>query len=224
MIKIFKGVIFDLDGTLIDSMTVWEDVDRRFLAGYGCIATREISDTVKTMSIRDSADFFIERFSLPATPEQVVTQIEKLVEDEYFTSIPAKPRAAELLEALTADGIRLCIATATYRRLAVAICERLGFSRYIDFLLTCSEVGESKTSPAIFHTCAEKMALAQSTVAVVEDSLHSVKTAVNAGFFTVAVYDEFSSPDWEEIKRTANAAVTDLGSLAKIITGKDAAI
>lgn len=209
-----------MDGTLIDSMAVWEDIDKRLLAEYGFQATREISDKVKTMSIRKAAEFFIAHFGIPDSADYIMERIEHLVEDEYRLRIPEKPHALELISTLRESGLRLCIATATYKSLAGIVCDRLGFTPYLDFILTCSEVGESKNSPAIFNSCADRLGIPKAELAVAEDSLHSVKTASAAGYYTIAVYDEFSDAEWEETSATANASVQKLSQLEDILLGR----
>lgn len=206
-----------MDGTLIESMYVWEDVDKRFLAEYGIQATRQISDTVKTMSIQKAADYFVDTFNIPDSAEYVINRIEKLVEDEYRQLIPAKPYAMELIKSLHKSGHKLCIATATYRNLADMVCDRLGFTPYLDFILTCSDVGESKSSPAIFNVCTEKMDISKDKIVVIEDSLHSIKTARKAGYYTIAVYDHFSDSEWDEISKSANLTVQNLRQLEDIL-------
>ena len=110
-----KSIIFDLDGTLIDSMQVWYDVDRNFLLENGVEnPPREVSEKVKRMTVEQSSAFFIEQFNLKCSQEYVINRIEELVRFEYEERIPLKPYAVELLDFLDERGIPYGIATATY--------------------------------------------------------------------------------------------------------------
>ena len=127
-----KGIIFDLDGTLIDSMKVWFDVDRKLLRENGITTPSEsVSEQVRTMSIEQSSRFFIEELGLKLTQEQIIARIEELVRIEYEQNIPLKPHVEEILGHLDEKGIPYGIATATYKSLAEAVLKRLGiFERF----------------------------------------------------------------------------------------------
>ncbi len=213
-----KGIIFDLDGTLIDSMQIWYDIDRRFLLENGVEnPPREISDKVKRMTVEQAADFFIEQFSLKCTQEYVIKRIEELVRIEYEEKIPLKPYAMELLDNLDNKGIPYGIATATYSSLARAVLERHGIYDRIKFLLTDAEYPRGKKFPDIFMGAAELLGTKPGETIVVEDSLHSVITAKNAGFITAAVYDEASAEDRTELEKKSDYYFTSLKEMTGVL-------
>ncbi|MBO5344159.1 MAG: HAD family phosphatase [Ruminococcus sp.] len=213
-----KGIIFDLDGTLIDSMQIWYDIDRRFLMENGVEnPPREISDKVKRMTVEQAADFFIEQFSLKCTQEYVIKRIEELVRIEYEEKIPLKPYAMELLDNLDNKGIPYGIATATYSSLARAVLERHGIYDRIKFLLTDAEYPRGKKFPDIFMGAAELLGTKPGETIVVEDSLHSVITAKNAGFITAAVYDEASAEDRTELEKNSDYYFTSLKEMTGVL-------
>lgn len=213
-----KGIIFDLDGTLIDSMQIWYDIDRRFLLENGVEnPPREISDKVKRMTVEQTADFFIEQFSLKCTQEYVIKRIEELVRIEYEEKIPLKPYAMELLDNLDNKGIPYGIATATYSSLARAVLERHGIYDRIKFLLTDAEYPRGKKFPDIFMGAAELLGTKPGETIVVEDSLHSVITAKNAGFITAAVYDEASAEDRTELEKKSDYYFTSLKEMTGVL-------
>ncbi|MCM1133173.1 MAG: HAD family phosphatase [Ruminococcus flavefaciens] len=200
-----KSIIFDLDGTLIDSMKIWYQIDRRFLIENGVKnPPREISERMKKMTIDDSAELFISEFNLNLTKEYVIKRIEELVRTEYEENIPLKPNVSDLLDFLDSRNIRYCVATATYKSLAEAVLRRCGIISRFDFILTDEEYPRGKKFPDIFMGACERFGTLPSETLVAEDSLHSIETAKNAGFPVAAVYDESAEPDSGAIKRLAD--------------------
>lgn len=200
-----KSIIFDLDGTLIDSMKIWYQIDRQFLIENGVKnPPREISERMKKMTIDESAALFISEFNLNCTKKYVIRRIEELVRREYEEKIPLKPRVTDLLDFLDGKGIPYCIATATYKSLALAVLKRCGIADRFAFILTDEDYPRGKNFPDIFMGACGRFGTMPSETLVVEDSLHSIETAKNAGFPVVAVYDESAEPDSGRIKYLAD--------------------
>lgn len=213
----FKGIIFDLDGTLLDSMSVWENVDRMFLEENGINPPEGISDIVKKMTIEDSAMYFKNQFALKHSSEYIINRIEEMVSYQYENVIPLKNEAGETVENLKRNGYKMCVATATYNSLAERALKRLGLYDSFDFVMTCSDVGAGKDKPDIFLRAAEKMECSAGNTVVVEDSLHCIETSVDAGFFTIGIYDSVSCGDWDGICRISDAAVKNISEITEII-------
>lgn len=213
----FKGIIFDLDGTLLDSMACWENVDQCFLRENGIEPPKDISDIVKKMTINESAMYFKTRFSLKQSCEEIKDRVEEMVRERYFYTIPLKKGAHETVVKLKETGFKLCVATATYNKLAYAALERLDIMKYLDFVLTCSDVGYGKDSPEIFFKAAEMLNCTVHETLVVEDSLHCIETAENAGFRTIAVYDSVSKGEWKEICQKAWKNVNEISEIINIL-------
>lgn len=196
-----KGVIFDLDGTLIDSMNVWYDTDRRFLQENGVDnPPDDISDRVKKLTIDKAAELFIREFGLKCTVDYIIERIEEIVRNEYFYNIPLKSGVSEVMDFLDSRHIPYGVATVTYRSLAVAALVRLGIYDRLQFLLTSAEFPQGKKNPDMYLKCAEIMGLVPENVLIVEDSLHCIETAKTAGFITAGVYDGLSAGDCAGIK------------------------
>lgn len=213
-----KGIIFDLDGTLIDSMKVWFNVDRRLLRENGISTPSEsVSEQVRRMSIEQSSRFFIEELGLKLTQEQIISRIEELVRIEYEQNIPLKPYVNEILDYADSRGIPYGIATATYKSLAEAVLKRLGVYERFRFVLTDVDYPRGKRYPEIFLGAAERLGTLPEETLVVEDSLHCVETAVRAGFRTAAVYDEVSAAESDEIKQLADVYLDSLAELKNIL-------
>ena len=205
-----QGVIFDLDGTLLDSTGMWRQVDGRLMAHYGKEVPPDLSETVQRMSIEEFSQFFVEEFDLPVTPEQIAQQVADMVAEEYRDKLQLKPHVPEILDWLDQQDIPYGVATATYGELAEAALRRLHIWERLRFLLTEQDAGTPKTQPKIFQLAAQKLHLGRRQIAVVEDSLHALEGAKNGGFFTIGIADPENAPVWKEICATATVHIHDI--------------
>lgn len=202
-----KGAIFDLDGTLIDSMPFWDNLGIEYLRQKGCnlpMDTNEILKTLKTMSLAQSARYFKECFSLTGSEEDIIKEIIGLIESQYRLHIPLKASVVPFLDKLCRNNVKMCIATATDYDLAKAALDRLNVSKYFEFILTCTEAGAGKDDPGFFLKALKLLKTDKKETIVFEDALHAIKSAKAAGFFVAAVYDKSSEDEQQEIKLAAD--------------------
>jgi HAD superfamily hydrolase (TIGR01509 family) len=222
-LKHIRSVILDLDGTLLDSMPLWHEIDLIFLQENGIVPPDNISDIVGKMSITEWADYFIREFSMPCTPEYVIRRVEELAAQAYQESIPLKPCAASFLDFLDSRGLPYGIATATYKKQAWAALRRLGIAERMQFVLTGEEVPAGKSQPDIFLRAAALLCTAPEETLVVEDALHCVETASAAGFLTAGVYDaSVSTEDWEKMEKLCTVTGKNLDEIRQKMTGNTA--
>lgn len=199
-----KGAIFDLDGTLIDSMHFWDDLGAEYLRQKGIIPPNNINEVLKALSLEQSARYLKETYSITENEDEIKAEIINLIENQYRYSFPLKPYVATFLSRLYEKRVKMCIATATDRELATAALKRLGIAGYFDFILTCTEAGIGKNDPRFFLKALEMLKTPKSETIVFEDALHAIKSAKLAGLYVVAVYDKSSDGDKTEIKSAAD--------------------
>ena len=180
-----KGAIFDVDGTLLDSMPIWDDASERFLTGLGVKAEPGLSDIMFRMSLDEGAAYLKSAYGLDLSEQEIKDGILGVIRDFYFYQAQPKPGAGEFLAQMKAREIPMYIATSSNREHIRAAFERLGFYDYFDGMITCEEAGAGKSDPRIFLLAADRMGL----------EIHAIRTANRAGFVTVGVYDAASSSD-----------------------------
>ncbi len=203
-----RYAIFDMDGTLIDSMPYWRRLAHEYLNGKGIHSIPEdILEQIKPMTMIQSATLFIEYFALDMTPEALVDEMHQMMDDYYRNCIPLKPGVAEYLKGLHAQGVHLCVASATVLHLMEECLARLGVERYFEFLLSCETKGVGKSQPDIYLEAAERFGAPPEDIAVYEDALYAAKTAKDAGFYLVGVYDDSSQAHWERVEHIADETI-----------------
>jgi len=199
-----KGAIFDLDGTLLDSMYFWDDLGAEYLRQKGIAPPRNINEVLKTLSLEQSISYFKEVYFIRGSEDEIKKEIIGLIENQYRFKVPLKPSVIPFLGELYNNNVKMCIATATEYNLAIDAMERLNIAKYFKFILTCSEAGIGKDNPQFFLKALEMLNTSKYETIVFEDSLHAIKSAKSAGFFIAAVYDKSSEEDKEEIKSMAD--------------------
>lgn len=210
--------IFDMDGTLVDSMVYWQRLGREYLTAQGVTeGMEEVLECIKPMTMAESSALFIETFGLPGTPESVMVEMNAVMDGHYRSDIPLKPGAADYLAALKAKGTKLCVATATPEPLARACLKRLEVLEDFEFLLSCDAVGSGKDRPDVFLEAARRLGAAPAETAVFEDAMFALQTAKDAGFYTVGVWDASGDKHWDAMTALADETVRDWKAAADMI-------
>lgn len=207
----FKGVIFDCDGVLLDSMKMWETMAPRFVESFGLVPEPNLNNIVFSMSMEQGTEYICNKYPINVTPEEALQMLHRDIHDYYCESALAKEGAKELMEMLSAKGIKMNVATSSPNKLVAAALERNGMLKYVNKIFTTSEVGESKHSPLVFNLAAEDMGLTAKDVIVCEDSLYALKTAKAAGFTVIGVYDEYGEADQKGLEESSDLYVEHLG-------------
>lgn len=200
-----KYAIFDMDGTLIDSMVFWKNLATEYLTSKGILQIpADILEQIKPMTMSESAALFRREFGLTGDVE---AQMNEMMEDHYRNDIPLKPGAWEYLENLHRQGVRMCVASATAEHLMESCLTRLGVRQYFEFLLSCETVGAGKRSPLVYQESARRLGTVPGEIAVYEDALYAVQTAKAAGFHVVGVYDDSAADSWQAIEQESDEVI-----------------
>lgn len=200
-----KFAIFDMDGTLIDSMGFWKNLATEYLTSKGILQIpADILEQIKPMTMSESAALFRREFGLTGDVE---AEMNAMMEDHYRRDIPLKSGVREYLQNLHRQGVRMCVASATAEQLMEACLTRLDVRQYFEFLLSCETVGAGKSSPLVYREAARRLGAAPGEVAVYEDALYAVQTAKEALFHVVGVFDSGSSGNWKTIEKIADEII-----------------
>ena len=199
----FHAVIFDLDGTLIDSMGVWEEVPDQLVRRLGGEPCPGLANALRTRDLRGGAEKLIQIYGWELTAAQVLEEADRLLDETYSTAVPLKPGAGELVRQLHKKGVPLCIATASTEGQAVGAMRHFGLADCFSFVLSCTRYG-GKNRPDIFLEVARRFNLRPEEILLVEDSLYSVRTAHQAGFGTAGVADTSAETERAAMEQTCD--------------------
>lgn len=199
-----RACIFDVDGTLLDSMSVWDDIGERYLMSLGISAREGLHDVLNTMSLEQGAAYLKEEYQIDKPISQIVKEVLKIVSDFYRFEAPLKSGVKETLECLKLSGIRMVIATSGDKELVEAAMERNGVSQYFERIYTCTEVGAGKDEPEIYLKAAGFLQTEPENIAVFEDAFHAAETAKTAGFVVVGVYDASNEENLSRMKEVCD--------------------
>ncbi len=203
-----KCAIFDFDGTLFDSMFIWESVGEIYLRSLGKEAKASLREDVRALSLYQSACFMREEYDLSLSVEQIMEGINQTIEDFYIHEVLPKSGVVDFLERMRKTKIPMCIATASERYQIQAALSRCGMEQYFEAIFTCTEIGHGKDEPVIFRKAMMHFGADRSTTIVFEDAVHAVKTAKADGFMVAAVFDG-SEKRQSEIRNLSDCYISD---------------
>lgn len=204
-----KAAIFDLDGTILDSMPVWIHAGEIYLANMGKKPEENLGFKLLTMNMKEGADYLAKNYSLNFSEEEIISGINKVVQDAYKSYIQPKKNAVQFLTKLKSQGTKIALCTNTDRISFYPALIRLDLVKYFDFIFSTAEIGISKAHKECFFKVAGFLQSAPEETWVFEDALYSIKTAVSAGFKTCCIWDQYSEPDETEIKKICTVHCKD---------------
>lgn len=192
MLEGIEAVIFDLDGSLVDSMWLWKAIDIEYLGKFGVSLPDRLQNDIEGMSFHETAVYFKEHFSIPDSLDQIKEDWNRMAWDKYAKEVPLKPGVQEFLDGCRARGIRLGIATSNSRELMENIALVHGLKDYFTCILTGSEIKRGKPAPDIYLEVAGRLGVDPEKCLVFEDIIPGIQAGKNAGMRVCAVEDVYS--------------------------------
>lgn len=203
-----KGAIFDLDGTLLNSMFVWATIGERYLRSIGYEPRENLNETFRAMSLYQAACYYRKAYGVTRSVDEIMAEVNKMVEKYYREELILKAGAEAMLHGLRSRGISMCIATATDKYLVEAALKRCEVRGFFSEIFTCSSVGSGKDRPQIYREAASHLGYEPREILVFEDALYAAKTAAADGFDLVGVYDS-SERSQDELRNISNLFLED---------------
>lgn len=207
------AVIFDLDGTLVDSMWIWRDIDIDYLGRHGIPYDASLQASIDGLSFHETAIYFKENYGIKDSIEDIQKEWNDMAIEYYRTKVFPKPGAIEYLKQLKARGIRTGIATSNSWELLSAVLTSTGLGEYMDSIHTACEIKKGKPAPDIYLMVAEDLGVNPADCLVFEDIIPGIQSGHNAGMRVCAIYDEYSADRWDDIVAEADYSIRSFTEL-----------
>ena len=198
MLKNIGAVIFDMDGSLVDSMWMWRAIDIEYLGRYGIPLPENLQSEIEGMSFGETALYFKEHFPIPDSLEEIKQTWNRMAWDKYIYEVPLKKGIPEFLNGCRTHGIRLGIATSNSRELVENVAATHQLREYFTSIVTGSDVERGKPAPDIYLEAAGQLGILPSECLVFEDIVAGIQAGKNAGMRVCAVEDAYSAHDREK--------------------------
>jgi HAD superfamily hydrolase (TIGR01509 family) len=210
-----RGAVFDVDGTLLNSLSVWDTIGEDYLRSLGHEPGENLKEALKNMSLYQAACYYQREYGVTLSTDEIMNGVNAMLEGFYRHEASLKPGAGKLLERLREGGVKLCIATAADQYLVEAALKRCGVLSCFGKIFTCNEVGHGKDEPHIFEAALGFLGTEKSETLVFEDALYAIRTAKTAGFPVAAVRDSHEKAQ-EEVCALADIYMEELTQLDKL--------
>ena len=210
----FPYMIWDMDGTILDSMRYWITLGADYLKQQGITPPEDLSSTIEAMTLEESAAYFQKEFGIDLPVPEIIAGFLSLIADEYRRTIPVKEFSAAIIKQAAASGSRMCVLTTSDHDLACEALQRVGLLPYFETVLTAEKLGMDKRSGAVYEAVMEKLKFLPEQTLICEDALYAVRAAAEAGANTgakvLAFRDIANTGDWEKIRVLADYAEESL--------------
>lgn len=216
MLKNKKAVIFDLDGSLVDSMWLWKEIDREYLEQFQVFLPEDLQEKIEGMSFTETAAYFKERFHLPVSVEEIKADWNRMAWEKYEKKVTLKPGAGRFLEYCRKKKVMLAIATSNSRHLVENLVRVLGISDYFSCIQTACDVKKGKPAPDVYLSAAGLLGVNGRDCLVFEDIVPGILAGKSAGMEVCAVEDAYSVYQREEKKRLADYYIQDFRQIAEV--------
>jgi HAD superfamily hydrolase (TIGR01509 family) len=215
-----KGAIFDMDGTIIDSMWVWYAINRDYLDKRNLSMPTDLKEKIETMTFKESALYFKDRFQIEDSVETIMDEWNEMAKSSYSNGVTLKPGVYEYLTKLKEKDIKIGLATSNYSKLVDLALSQNNIKHFFDAITTTEEVEREKSFPDIYLLTAKKLNVEPEECLVFEDILPAIKGAKLAGMTVVGVQDEYSIDQWESIMEYSDHWIEKYDELIYEITAQ----
>ncbi len=214
MMENIEAVIFDVDGSLVDSMWIWPDIDDVYLKKYNLTEPETFHEGMEGMSFSETAQYFLDIFpTLPHTKEELMEEWKEMAHERYVTQVPLKKGVKEFIEKVRENGGKIGIATSNDRMLVEDMLEALGVSDLFECIRTSCEAKKGKPAPDVYLLVAEELGVSPEKCLVFEDVPMGILAGKNAGMRVCAVEDDFSRPQIMKKKELADYYIIDFDDI-----------
>lgn len=213
MLKDIDAVIFDLDGSLVDSMWMWHEIDVEYLGRYHLKVPDDLQQQIEGFSFSETAHYFKNRFRIPESIEEIKSTWNEMAWDKYLHEVPLKPGASEFLELCREKSIKLGIATSNSRELVTNVADTHGLHDYFSCIMTSCDVGRGKPAPDIYFAVAKRLEVSPQRCLVFEDIVPGILAGKAAGMTVCAVEDAYSMDQICQKKELADYYIRDFYEL-----------
>lgn len=213
MLSKMEGAIFDLDGTLVDSMWVWQKIDEDYLSARGLKIPTDLKSNIEYLSFEDTAKYFKSNFNIQDSVETIMNEWNQMAYKEYLENVPMKPNALEFLKTLKSSGVKIALATSNCYLLLETVLKKHEIYDLFDIIVTTEEAKKSKAFPDVFLLAAEKLKLAPESCVVFEDILPAIISAKSVGMKVVAIEEASTIATQAKIVQASDRYIIDYSEL-----------
>lgn len=221
MLKDIEAVLFDLDGTLIDSMWLWKTIDIEYLKKFNLEFPDDFQDEIEGMSFTETAQYFKDRFDLPVEIDAIKEEWNIMAGEYYKHRVPLKAYVVKFLDFLLANNYKIGIGTSNSKELVNMIVDKFELKNHFGSIRTSCEVEKGKPHPDVYLKVAEDLGVKPERCLVFEDVPAGIMAAKNAGMKVCAIYDDFSKGIIEEIKALADYYIEGYHDIMRMIEELD---
>lgn len=212
-----KGIIFDLDGTILDSTWVWRQIDIDFLGKHGFSVPDDYAEAIMAMSFREIAEYTVKRFGLSETPEAVMAEWKEMAKEVYSSKVKLRRGTKEVLRLLQKKGIPVGVATSNHAFLYEPCLRNNGVYEYFHSFTEVDEVGKGKNFPDVYIKAAEKMGCKPEECMVFEDIIPAMESARSGGFITVGVREKAWGYDSGQMRQSCDYELDEIHDAISLI-------
>jgi len=209
---VIQGAIFDLDGTLLDSMYIWDNLAIVYLESLGIKPRHDAKPVYDTYGYRGAVDFLKNEYGVEVTREKYMEGVRAILQQYYEEETLPKPGIPEFLERMKQNDVKMIIATATFEGMVEPAMKRLGLDGYFSGILTCQGLGTHKTEPLIYREALKNLGTEKAKTPVYEDAHYAAKTVKEDGFVLIGISDE-NEPERGEVQKLSHCFIEDYRDL-----------